>query len=95
MAYDPTKLRMIAQAGFDSGGVWIYGPSPDTHATVEGAGYFANGGKVGMKVNDIVFVIEASGGGTTCHSVTALAAPANNPPDPTPGAATISAGQFS
>jgi hypothetical protein len=96
MAYDPTKLRMIAAPGIDAGATWIYGPG-DAHATVEGAGYFSNGGTVGMKVGDLVFVIEAAAGGTTAHSVTAVAAANNNnallPGFNPPGAATISAMQ--
>lgn len=92
MAYDPTKLRMIAAPGMDAGATWIYGPG-DAHATVEGAGYFSDGGSKGMKVGDLVLVIEAAAGGTTAHSVTVVAA-ATQPGFTAPGAATISAGQF-
>lgn len=96
MAYDPKLLRVIAAPGMDAGATWIYGPG-DAHATVEGAGYFSDGGSKGMKVGDLVFVIEAAGG-TTAHSVTAVAAANNNnallPGFNPPGAATISAGQF-
>lgn len=92
MAYDSTKLRMIAQAGFDSGSVWLYGPQGDAHATVEGANYFEDGGDRGMRVGDLVFVIESAAGGTTAHSVTAVQAGTDE--YHTPGAATISAGQF-
>jgi hypothetical protein len=92
MAYDSTKMRMAASFGIDSGNMWVYN-SPDPHATTEGAAYFSNGGKIGMKVADIVIVVEPAGG-TTVHSVTVVAAPPNAPTDLTPGAATISAGQF-
>jgi hypothetical protein len=96
MAYDSTKMRMAARFGIDAGNFWVYN-SPDPHATTEGAAYFANGGTIGMKVGDLVAVIEP-GGGTTMHSVTVVAAPPNyNPLLPgsnPPGAATISAGQF-
>ncbi|MGH8200323.1 MAG: hypothetical protein ACREVO_08150 [Steroidobacteraceae bacterium] len=85
MAYDATKLRMFAQGG-------VYGPQGDAHATVEVDGYVADGGDRGMKVGDLVFVIESTGGGTTAHSVTAVAA--GTDPYSTPGAATISAGEF-
>lgn len=95
MAYEQSALRMVSQAGFDSGSVWIYGPQPDPHATCEEAGYFTNGGTLGMRVGDLVFVIESSAGGTTCHSVTAVAAAPAGSSDKTPGAATISAGEFS
>jgi hypothetical protein len=97
MAYNPSLLRCIAAPGIDSGATWIYGPG-DAHATVEGAGYFTDGGQKGMHVGDLVFVIESAAGGTTCHSVSAVAAPQNYnvllPGFNAPGAATISAGQF-
>jgi hypothetical protein len=92
MAYNPKLLRAIAASGFDSGTTWVYGPG-DPHATVEGAGYFTDGGQKGMRVGDLVFVIESAAGGTTCHSVTAVAA-ATQPGFTQPGAASISAGQF-
>lgn len=91
--YNPALLRCMAQSGFDSGAVWIYGPG-DAHATVEGAGYFTDGGPKGMRVGDVVLVIEAAAGGTTAHSVTAVAAAPATFPLQGPGAATISAGQF-
>ena len=91
MAYDSTKLRCIGDAGIDSGHVWIYGPQADAHATTEGAGYFSDGGSRGMRVGDLVMVIE-NAGGTTAHSVTAVAT--GTDPYKSPGAATISAGQF-
>lgn len=91
MGYDATKLRCMAQGGIDSGSVWIYGPQGDAHATTEGAGYFSDGGSRGMRVGDLLFVIE-NAGGTTSHSVTAVAV--GTDPYKSPGAATISAGQF-
>jgi hypothetical protein len=90
--YDPTLLRCVAQSGIDSGATWIYGPG-DAHATVEGAHYFSDGGQRGMRVGDLIFVIEAAAGGTTCHSVITVVAPAQVGLSQ-PGAATISAGQF-
>src|SRR5580698_5070505 len=101
MAYNPALLRCIVPPGIDSGAIWVYGPG-DVHATVEGAGYFTTGGQVGMKVGDLVLVIEsaasATPGGTTCHSVTAVQAAADYnallPGSVAPGAATISAGEF-
>jgi len=92
MAYNPSLLRCIAQSGIDSGATWIYGPG-DAHATVEGASYFTDGGSRGMRVGDLIFVIESSAGGTTAHSVTSVVA-ATQPGFSEPGAATISAGQF-
>jgi hypothetical protein len=95
MAYDATKLRMFAQGGFDSGAVWIYGPQGDAHATCEANGFFADGGTRGMKVGDLVFVIESAAGGTTAHSVTnVVAAGGGGWSLSDPGAATISAAEF-
>lgn len=37
--------------------IWVYS-SADPIATVQGAGYFTNGLTLGMRVNDIVFVID-------------------------------------
>lgn len=92
MAYDSTKIQLLASGAIDGGGnIWKYS-SPDPHATTEGANYFSNGGTIGMKVGDIVMVVEQSAGGTTMHSVTSVVAPVGNLNSP--GAATISAGQF-
>jgi hypothetical protein len=91
VAYDSTQIRMAAQFGIDQGHLWIYN-SPDAHATTEGANYFANGGTIGMKVNDIVIVVEQAGGGATLHSVTNVVAPVGGLA--APGAASISPGQF-
>jgi hypothetical protein len=93
MAYDPTKPPIQLVQATDKLGVWLY-QSPDPHATTEGAGYFSNAGKIGMRVGDIVIVSENSAGGATVHTVTAVAAAPNAPWDMTPGAATISAAQF-
>jgi hypothetical protein len=93
MAYDPTKIRGLP-LGIDAGTLWIYN-SPDAHATVEGAGYFTNGGKIGMRVGDILICRLSTGpGSTTIHSVTVVADPPNSW-DKTPGAATISVALFS
>lgn len=91
---DQTKLDLIASGGIVGGAnIWRY-LSPDPHATVEGANYFANAGKAGMKIHDIVIVVEASAGGTTMHSVTNIVAAVNNnallPGFNPPGAGTIS-----
>lgn len=37
--------------------LWVYS-SPDPIATVQGAAYFSNGLTLGMRANDIVFVID-------------------------------------
>lgn len=73
MAYstsNPPSL-MIQEVG---GGrrIWSY-RSTDAAATVDGANYITNGGSLGMKVGDLVFVTDtdASPVITTLHQVSA------------------------
>lgn len=56
--------------------------SADSLATVQGSGYFTNGGELGMKVGDIVFVSVAGVLKTPLQYVSAVNA--------TTGAATVS-----
>lgn len=74
--------------------LWLYETSQDTHLQVEAAGYFSNGGALGMKVGDLVLVSStvANGGGVTVHQVTGVAAPSQSGAGGgfyTPGAATV------
>ena len=50
------------QAGSsDAGGsLWHY-RSSDVEGTVEGSSYFSNGAALGMRVNDVVFIIDTAG----------------------------------
>jgi len=60
MAYSQSNLCLISSGGIDSsvgGNVWKY-TSADPIATVVGAGYFTNG--VGMRLYDIVWVIDST-----------------------------------
>lgn len=52
--------------------IWVY-RSTDAAATVDGANYITNGGSLGMKVGDIVYVTDtdASPPITTVHQVSA------------------------
>jgi hypothetical protein len=69
--------------------VWLYETNEDTHIQVEAAGYFSNGGTLGMKLGDLVIVSStvANGGGITLHAVISVVAAVGslNPP----GAATV------
>lgn len=99
MAYAQTNLFLLTSGGIDGGGnIWRYA-SADPIATVEGAGYIANGGTLGMKVNDIVFVVDTNLGRMYPCFVSAVVAASNNnsllPGFNPPGAATIAPGQFS
>lgn len=50
--------------------LWHY-VSTDAAATVDGANYFTNGGSLGMKVGDLVFVKNTTSNITTLHQVSA------------------------
>lgn len=51
---------LIAQSvGGGSGNVWLY-KSADVDSDVNGASYFSNGVTLGMKVGDIVLVIDTT-----------------------------------
>jgi len=62
--------------------VWQY-ESADAAATVAAANYFSNGYDLGLKVNDLIFVIDTATPLVTTHRVSAVT---------TDGAATVSAG---
>lgn len=73
MAYStsnpPEKLLSNLDGTFN---VWVY-RSTDAAATVDAANYITNGGSLGMKVGDVVYVIDtdASPVITTLHQVSA------------------------
>ena len=74
MAYDKDNLALIAEGVGGEGTVrlWSY-RSTDDAATVDGANYITNGGSMGLKVGDLVFVTDtdASPPITTMHQVSA------------------------
>lgn len=74
MAYstlNPPKL-LVQSIGGTGPNIWSYA-STDGATTVDGANYITNGGSLGMKVGDIVFVTDtdASPVVTTMHQVSA------------------------
>lgn len=83
MAYSTsTPPRCIARGIGASGSTWLY-QSADVHTDVDAADYFSNGHALGMRVGDVVLVVETDNSyAQTTHSVTAVT---------TGGAATISA----
>lgn len=72
MAYETTNPPkcLIPRMG-DSPAIWVYSDG-DAHGTVEGSDYFTDGLELGMKVGDVVIVIDTDDGATTIHSVTVL-----------------------
>jgi hypothetical protein len=74
MAYsasNPPKL-LVQSLGGVGPNIWSYA-STDGASTVDGANYFTNGGSLGMKVGDLIFVqdTDASPVITTLHQVSA------------------------
>ncbi len=54
-------------------GLWHYS-SADADGTVNGAGYFTNGGALGMKEGDFVFVYDTGNDQGSTHVVTGVTA---------------------
>jgi len=50
---------------------WVY-KSPDAAAVVAAAGYFTNGQKLGLKIGDLIEVINTTGNISTLHQVSAV-----------------------
>lgn len=78
MAYvttNPPKLITPRMGGADGApALWGYA-SEDVHTDVDAANYFSNGLDLGMKVNDVVFVVKTTATiGVTIHVVTEVSA---------------------
>ena len=60
MAYSVTIPPVVYIPGIgDFPTVWVY-KSADDDATTNGAGYYTNGKDLGMKLNDIVLVVDTA-----------------------------------
>lgn len=74
MAYVTTNPPKLVVQSIGGGGpnIWTYN-STDTASTVDDANYITNGGSLGLKVGDLVFVTDndASPPITTMHQVSA------------------------
>lgn len=84
MAYTTTNPpALIIRGGMDGNqmSTWNY-KSTDTGTTAHGSGYFTNGGLLGMKIYDLVYVNDTTTPQITSHMVTVVNA--------TTGAVTIS-----
>lgn len=69
MSFSSTNLQTIHSPL--TGGLRVFlHTSADPHATVEAAGYFANGKRLGMAVGDVVMSV-ATSSAVTWHTVTA------------------------
>lgn len=73
--YDSSKLRLVTQDFEGTGAkLWFYTTAADSDATITGAGYFANGAKMGMSVGDIVDAIGTTGPKYKRYQVSAVGA---------------------
>lgn len=70
MAYTSSTLTMISQGGAGPS-VWHY-TNTDAHTDVDAAGYFTDGYDRGMKLYDLVFVIDTDTATGTMHYVTTV-----------------------
>lgn len=78
MAYDAavSQPTLVSQS-IAANGIWIY-VSADVSTDVDASDYFTNGKALGMKVGDIVHVIESDNSYLhTVHSVTVVDADGN------------------
>ena len=80
MAYTSATLTCVAQ-GIVGASMWLY-TNTDAHGDVDASNYFSDGSARGMKVNDVVIVVDTDADTTTIHKVDAVTAG---------GAATITA----
>lgn len=81
---NPPALLLVTVTNFGPGQIWGY-KSADAAATVAGAGYFTNGGQLGMKVGDLVVVFDTATPLITSHQVLVVGTTGN-------GAVNLSAG---
>lgn len=77
MAYNQQNLIKVTPAPFAGAiNMWIY-RSADSFATVKAANYISNAFDMGVKVRDIVFVVDTATPATTIANIlTCTAAPA-------------------
>lgn len=71
MAYDGNKLSLMYGTRDGAFNVWVY-RSADAIATVRAAGYISDGTARGMKVRDVVWVLDTNVPTTSICSVLAI-----------------------
>lgn len=76
MTYATTNPPALIGQSLAGGGLWLY-KSADDDATVNGTDYFSNGEALGMKVGDIVLVIDTATPKGSLHFVSAIDADGN------------------
>ena len=68
MAYTPATLHCLISRIGDGPAVWYYS-NTDAHTDVDATGYFSDGDERGMRLNDIVFVVDTDTATLTIHRV--------------------------
>lgn len=72
MVYATAGLKCAVPGIGTQAAIWTY-TSVDAHGVVEASGYFTDAGDRGMKVGDIMIVVDSdTAGNTTVHSVTVV-----------------------
>lgn len=71
MAYTTATLNLVTQRVGGSPAVWIY-TNTDAHTDVDASAYFTDGEAKGMKVNDVVIVVDTDTSTCTIHMVSAV-----------------------
>lgn len=71
MSYSAAGVKLLVPALSGGPNLWVY-TSADAHGAVDATDYFTNGVTLGMKAEDIVFVIDTATPTLTIHTVTAV-----------------------
>lgn len=73
MAYSASNPPQCVAQAIAGPSSWVY-QSADAHTDVDATNYFTNGQALGMKVGDLVSVLDTNADTATVHIVTAVAA---------------------
>jgi hypothetical protein len=68
MAYSQDNLFLLGQAVGSGPRIWVYSEASLAASALDASGYISNGGKLGMKVNDLVLGMNTSTGIWSGHS---------------------------
>ena len=71
MTYSATTLNQVTPRIGGGPALWIYS-NTDAHTAVDESGYFSDGEARGMKVNDVVIVVDTDTSTCTVHMVSAV-----------------------
>ena len=74
MAYSQDNIYMLGSAVGGGPRIWVYSEASLAASALDASGYVSNGGKLGMKVNDLVLGMNTSTGIWSGHSVVTVSA---------------------